>query len=247
MSKLPRAPLKEAVFEVRWPLQPDETGRQLTDPDYPFALGKFRDALKDCFPEHVAKFPQATPHHLFKHQVAHQFWQTGRKWPVTQLGPGIATVNDTEQNYDWEATFLPNVTIMLQALEKAYGPLSFNLLSLRYIDVVRIADYDFTTWEEFVQQHINFNFNYQFNTRGSLARFNFEQAFDLGESGFLNVSFSNGQNDVKEDVFIWQTAVVKKGHLNQEQVLSWLIEAHKCTSDLFKDICKKDFYASFGK
>src|SRR5690606_34121562 len=125
----------------RWPLQPDTSGQQLIDPEYAFALGKFQDALKDAFPHHVAKFPSEVPYQLLNYQTAHQFWQKNKQWPVVQLGPGIATVNDTEQNYEWKKTYLPNVETMLKALQKSYGKLVFKSLSLRYIDVVRVADY----------------------------------------------------------------------------------------------------------
>ncbi len=50
MSKLSNAPLQEVIFEVRWPLQPDESGRQLMDREYEMALGKFQAALKTDFP-----------------------------------------------------------------------------------------------------------------------------------------------------------------------------------------------------
>lgn len=247
MTKLTKAPLQEAIFEIRWPLQPDETGRQLVDLEYPFALGKFQDALKNDFPHHVAKFPNDIPHQLFNYQTIHQFWHQGKAWPVIQLGPGIITLNETEQNYEWEKTYLPNIKKTLWALEKSYGQLEFNLTSLRYIDVVRVADYGFVHWEDFVQKHINFRFHNQFDTRGKLVGFNFEQSFDLNDLGLLNVSFTSGQNNQKEDIFIWQTAVAIQGPTSQKEVLPWLGNAHKCASDLFKDICKEGFYASFNQ
>lgn len=247
MNKLPKAPLQEAIFEMRWPLQPDTSGQQLIDPEYAFALGKFQDALKDAFPHHVAKFPSEVPYQLLNYQTAHQFWQKNKQWPVVQLGPGIATVNDTEQNYEWKKTYLPNVETMLKALQKSYGKLVFKSLSLRYIDVVRVADYGKESWEDFVHEHINFSFRNQFDTRGRLARFHFEQAFDINELGLLNVIFSSGQNNKKEETFIWQTAVVRQDIMHMEEVLPWLEKAHDCTSALFKEICKNEFYANFSK
>ncbi len=247
MGKLPKAPLQEAIFEIRWQLEPDAGGRQLIDPDYAFALGKFQDALKDDFPHHVAKFPQDIPHQLLNYQTMHQFWRKDKQWPVVQLGPGIATVNDTEQNYDWQKTYLQNIKQTLGALEKSYGQIIFNSLTLRYIDVVRVEDYDFDNWRGFIQNHVNFRFDNLFNTRGELAGFNFEQSFNLNELGFLNISFTNSENNKKEDVFIWQTAVTKQGTVPQSKVQSWLNRAHECTSGLFKEICKKEFYDSFSK
>lgn len=247
MSKLPQAPLQEAIFEMRWPLQPDATGRNLEDRQYDFALGKFQDALKETFPFHVSKFPSELPHRMLNYQTMHQFWQDEKQWPVVQLGPGIATVNDSEQNYEWKQTYLPNIEKALSALMKSYNHLSFHSLSLRYIDVVKVEDYGFSNWSDFVSEHINFQFNNDFNTRGELIGLNFEQSFSLKELGYLNLNFSSGQNDKKEDIFIWQTAVSMQGSITEKEVLPWLNKAHDTTSALFKEICKKEFYGSFSK
>ncbi|MEX0965706.1 MAG: TIGR04255 family protein [Bacteroidia bacterium] len=246
MNKLPKAPLQEAIFELRWPLQPDSTGRQLIDAEYLFALGKFQEALKNKFPHHVAKFPSDFPHQLLNYQAVHQFWKEEDTWPVIQLGPGIATVNDTEKNYVWDKTYLPNIKTALEALKKSYGQLGFNSLSLRYIDVVRVADYGKESWEAFVEEYINFSFINRFHTRGKLQRFHFEQSFEMAGSGLLNVTFSTGLNNKKEDIFIWQTAVNRHEKTSNDEVISWLKNAHECSSAIFKEICKKEFYASFS-
>lgn len=245
MRKLPNAPLQEAIFEMRWPLQPDDSGRQLVDADYPLALGKFQEALKNDFPHHISKFPQDIPAQLLTYQTVHQFWQQNKKWPVIQLGPGIATLNDTDENYEWENTYLPNIQRVLDALTRGYGKLTFSMLSLRYVDVVLASDYKTDRWESFLHNSLNFTFENQFDTRGKLKNFNFMQAFDLEEQGLLNVSFRNAQNDKQEDIFVWQIAVEKNTNTDQKDVLNWLNEAHKHTSDLFKEICKDEFYASF--
>ncbi len=247
MSKLPNAPLQEAIFELKWQLQPDETGTQLIDPEFQFALGKFEHVLQMAFPHRVPKLPRQLPLHLLNYQAVYQFWKAKNTWPVVQLGPGILTVNDTEQNYEWANTYLPNIEKALDAIDKSYGVLSINSLSLRYIDVVRVADYGFTTWQEFVRKHLNFEFNNHFDTRGELAQFHIEQSFRLKDSGMLNLTFNSALNDRNEDVFIWQTAVSKQAEFKMADVKDWLTNAHDCTSQVFKDICKKEFYASFAK
>jgi len=247
MEKLTKAPLQEVIFEIRWLLEPDINGRQLLDPKYQFALGIFKDAVKENFPHHVARFPQEIPHQMLNYQTVHQFWHSEDQWPVVQLGPGIATVNDNEKNYEWEETYLPNIQYTLDALVKSYGQMVFNFISLRYIDVVRVADYGFTEWKDFVQKHIKFRFENHFDTRGELTALNFEQTFKLNDNSHLNVSFNSGKNNKKEDIFIWQTAVSKQGTFEAADIVPWLHIAHECTSDLFKEICKDKFYASFSK
>ena len=113
--------------------------------------------------------------------------------------------------------------------------------------MVRVEDYGFSNWSDFVSEHINFQFNNDFDTRGELTALNFEQSFSLDELGYLNLNFSSGQNDKKEDIFIWQTAVSMQGSISENEVLAWLNKAHDTTSALFKEICKKEFYGSFSK
>jgi uncharacterized protein (TIGR04255 family) len=245
MSKLPKAPLQEAICELKWQLQPDESGKQLIDPEFVFALGKFDKIIRQEFPFRVSKFPSQIPSHLLQYQAMHQFWKAENTWPVVQLGPGIVTVNDTEKNYEWSDTYLPNILKTLDALGNSYGNLQFNSLSLRYIDVVRVADYGFKSWEQFVHKHLNFEFNNRFDSRGELAQFHFEQSFEIKELGMLNLAFNNSLNNKNEDIFIWQTAVYRQSECKLDDIQAWLTRAHDCTSEVFKDICKNDFYASF--
>lgn len=248
LSRLPKAPLQEVIFEARWQLTPDASGKQLIDPRFHFALGKFQDLVKDDFPFAVEKFPKDVPHQLMAYQTMYQFWNSEKEWPVIQLGPGVITVNDTDKKYVWEDTFLPLIQKALGHLGKAYDSVSFEQYSLRYIDVVNVEDYGFDTWQEFVHQHVNFTFNNQFNTRGQLSSLQFNQVFDVPDVGQLSVSFSNGVNERKKPTFVWQIGVIQKEESATTAVVEkWLDKAHDCTSQVFKDFCKKDFYASFIK
>ncbi len=247
MSKLPNAPLQEVVFEVRWQLQPDDSGKQLIDSEYAFALGKFEASIAGDFPHRTSKFPDEVPHQLLNYQTVHQFWRGEGEWPVVQIGPGIMSVNDTDKNYDWQKTYLPLVKLALSALMKSYHQLNFISASLRYIDVVRVADYGFDTWEAFVRQNINFSFENRFDPKGKLTAFQFNQSFEQNKTGLTNVNFSSGKNGKEEDVFIFQTAVVQNKKMNEKEVIDWLQDAHNYTSSLFKDICKDEFYNSFTR
>ncbi len=247
MSKLPHAPLQEVIFEARWQLQPDDSGQQLIDREYEFALGKFQAAIVDDFPYHTSKFPRELPHQVLTYQTVHQFWRGPQQWPVVQIGPGIVSVNETEENYDWQKTFLPNVKQILDVLVESYGQLNFISASLRYIDVVKVADYGFNTWEEFVHNNINFSFKNHFDPQGKLSSFQFNQSFELNQSGLVNVNFSSSQNNKKEDIFVFQTAVVQTSNMRKQEVANWLETAHNYTSSLFKKICKDEFYNSFTR
>ncbi len=246
MTKLAKAPLQEVIFEVRWKLVPDATGRQLIDPDYQFALGLFKDEISNDFPNHVAKYPEELPPQLLSHKLMHQFWKGKNKWPVIQIGPGIMSINDIEKNYDWDTTYKPLIKKALDALFKSYPDISINVSSLRYIDVVRIEDYDFIGWEDFINRNINFSFQNNFKIQGRLNSIQINQSFDNSNSGILNINLSSGKNKKNEDIFIFQSSIVRQKVVNTEELMNWLEEAHKHTSELFKNICKKEFYATFS-
>lgn len=245
-DKLPNAPLQEVIFEVRWALQPNASGKQMIDPEFSFALGKFQDLIKNDFPVKVSKFPNDVPPQILGYQTMYQFWAGKKTWPVVQMGPGILSINDTEKNYIWDDNFYPLIKNVLDNLVKAYGKLEFIQCSLRYIDVVKVSDYGFDKWENFVQSNINFSFENNYNTRGPLKDFQFNQSFSINDLGVLTVNLSSGVSDKNETLFIWQNALTLKSSQSKDSLIHWVEKAHKCTSDVFKELCKEKFYGSFN-
>jgi uncharacterized protein (TIGR04255 family) len=246
LKKLPYAPLQEVIFEGKWELSLDTQTKAFIDPELQFALGKFKQSISQTFPVYKSKFPPDIPQQLLTHQPIHQFWTGEGVWPVLQLGPGIVTVNDTAKNYEWENVFFPLVKETLGNVRKAYdNEMNFILYTLRYIDVVNIQDYAFKNWQEFVMENINFQFKNGFATPGTLNNFRFEQAFEIPGIGLLEISLSNGQNNKKEDIFVWQTAVSGRNSINCDGLIDWLVDAHNNCSGIFKEICKEKFYGSF--
>lgn len=248
LSKLPKAPLQEVIFEARWQLNPDPSGKNWIDPQFDFALGKFQDLVKREFPETIEKYPKDIPNQFLAHQTMYQFWKSKDHWPVIQIGPGVLTVNDTDENYIWEDNYLPLIQRTLRNLEQAYDSIRFQQYSLRYIDVVDVEDYGFDSWQGFVQSHVNFSFENQFDTKGQLSSLQFNQVFNVPDIGQLSVAFSSGVNKKKKPTFMWQIGVLQQEVSADTVALEkWLDEAHDCTSQVFKDFCKKEFYESFIK
>lgn len=246
MKKLPNAPLQEVILEVKWNIPFNSGLRAFVDPGFDVALGRFQGAVEDKFPVVIRKFPQEIPYHILGRQTVYQFWTGEKVWPVLQLGPGILSVNDTEKNYEWKAKFLPLVKSAISDLCKAYQEdLKFESFSLRYIDTVRVGDYPFADWPSFVGDHLNIKFENLFNTRGKLKRISLEQMFELESGGHLQVVVSSGMNTKKEDVLIWQIAVIENIIAEKEAMISRIVSAHEVTSSVFKEICKTSFYDSF--
>jgi uncharacterized protein (TIGR04255 family) len=243
---LANSPLQEVIFEVKWELDFDIHTNTFVDNYYQFALGKFQQLNSNQFPVVKPKFPIEIPFQVLNYQTVFQFWNQEKKWPVLQLGPGILTVNDTEANYEWETVYFPLIKLALGNLEKAYdNELKYIEFSLRYIDVVKVGDYGFSDWGSFFEKNINFMFQNNFNTRGDIESFKLDQSFNLGENGVLKISFSNGKSDKMDEIFIWQTEVSCKKVIDKKGLLEWVNFAHGETSSIFKEICKKEFYASF--
>lgn len=248
MSKLPNAPLQEAIFEIRWDLDIDPGSGQLIDTGFQLAQGKLQDIAKEKFPEFSRKAPYGFPDQLFNYQVVNQYWTAEEIWPVIQLGPGIFTVNDTESSYDWPVTYFPLIKEALNWVVKAYGgQLKINSAALRYIDSVKINNYGFEgRWQDFVSQHFNFSFDNSFDTRGNMQGLNFNQLFELEDKSSLHISMNSGKyRKTDEDALIWQTAVSKVARFDKVTLLSWLENAHTTTSALFKEMTKPHFYDSF--
>jgi len=244
--KLPNAPLQEVIFELRWELERHEN--QQYDPDFDLAAGALHQLLKDDFSVVKKKVPANVPIEALPYQTIYQFWKGEAEWPVIQLGPGLLTVNETEENYEWESHYRPVVEDSLNKLKEAYGywPLVKSAM-LRYIDSVKVANYHFNDWFQFIRDHFNLNLENQFDTRGNLKSFYIQENFGLKEASDLQIILSNDKTkDGLEDVIIWQTAVYKEANLGIDDTMDWLTYAHDHTSSLFKEFLKQDFYDSFN-
>ena len=248
MAKLPKAPLQEAIFEVRWELDIDPSSNQQLDLGFSLAQGKLQEIVKEQFPVYKRKLPHGLPDQMLQYQAVNQYWCNNETWPVLQLGPGIFTINDTEKNYDWIQTYLPLINNAFDWVYKAYdGDIRIKSASLSYIDSVRLKDYGYEgRWQDFIQDHFNFSFVNSFNPRGLIKGVQFDQFFEMEDKSSLHVAMNSGKYRLtEEDAFIWQTAVVKNDRFEKDSLLRWVENAHSITSDLFREMTKPKFYASF--
>lgn len=101
MSKLPNAPLQEVIFEIRWALMPGKESGQIIDEGFELASGRLSTILEERFPYYKRIISQNIPDQLMHYNVVHQYWSGENKWPVIQLGPGIFTINCTDEEYFW--------------------------------------------------------------------------------------------------------------------------------------------------
>jgi uncharacterized protein (TIGR04255 family) len=247
LIKLPKAPLQEVIFEVKWDLDINPQANQLYDSGIEAAVGQLKSAVKDHFPVFKRRYPIDFPVQMLNYQVIYQYWKSEQIWPVLQLGPGIFSINDTDKEYTWSGTFFPLLKKSLSWLEDSYEKhLNYISSSLRYIDIIKIKDYNFTNWKDFVSNNLNFSFQNNFNTRGDLKLFQFSQVFDIGDSTDLQVIISNGRDAENNEILIWENNIISNQKLDITELIKWVESAHRSTSELFIELCSKDLYDSFA-
>ncbi len=99
---LKNKPLLEAILEIKWALSPhSENIGNGTDPHYKILLGRMFDKISDTgglYPIHEELPAARIPDEFAGHIVQHRFLVEAGGWPLIQLGPGILTLNETE-NY----------------------------------------------------------------------------------------------------------------------------------------------------
>ena len=248
MSKLPKAPLQEVIFEIRWALRPGNGSGQIIDEGFELASGRLSTIVEKDFPYYKRILPQDIPEQLLHYQAIHQYWKGEGKWPVLQLGPGIFTLNCTDEAYDWDSSFRGLVEKGIAWLMQSYKQtLNIRFVSLRYIDAIKVDDYGGIDggWQAFIKKHFNFEYNNQFDTRGRQKQIQINQAFDLDDGSDLQLQIADGTRN-NEKSLIWQTAILKKGSFDVKGLLAWADYAHSLMHELFQEMIKPDLYASFS-
>ncbi|NCT74898.1 MAG: TIGR04255 family protein [Chitinophagaceae bacterium] len=249
MSKLPNAPLQEVIFEIRWALKPDLRSGQILDEGYELASGRLSTIVEKSFPYYRRVLPQDLPEQLLPYQVVHQYWTGENKWPVLQLGPGIFTINCTDEAYDWEKGYRKLIEDGINWLMQSYKQaLNIRLASLRYIDAIKVDDYGGIDggWQSFIKNHLNFEYNNHFNTLGRQKQMQVNQTFELEDGSDLQLQIADAIRN-NQKALVWQTAIIKKAVFDVEGLLKWADYAHSITHDLFQEMIKPDLYASFSR
>lgn len=240
MSKLPNAPLIEVIFELRWQIKQKS---ELTK--YQYLIGDLYSSVKESYPLRESLVPPEVPIEILINNPVHRFRKAKDKYPLVQVGPGVLTLNTTDENYfwndfyGWADSFINSFFSVFPREEELFKP---NLL---YLDFFKFDFYN-NNVNEFVNDNFNIIFSQSFISETN-------NPFDLNigffnetEMGNLSVTLKKGKNSKQEDGIIMQTSLqCKESMSNSENLLSWLDKAHEFTSDLFKQITKGQLYESF--
>jgi uncharacterized protein (TIGR04255 family) len=240
-KELKNKPLVEAILELRWQLQGVHPQPQ-TDPHYKLLLGRLFDRMLPEYPEHEQLPTASIPDELVGHVVQHRFRVGPDRWPLVQLGPGIFSVNSTD-DYSWSA-FRPQVISAISKLYDAHpkvADLKVSNIILRYIDAVEFDHLSDNTFD-FLRDKLKLNVSLLanlFEGTGIESRPNgltLQCSFKCEKPrGIVNIRFATGQKS-NNPAIIWETQVESGGNDVPDMPRDfegWIDAAHEITDDWF--------------
>ena len=253
---LTNKPLVEAIFELRWELQQVEDAPMLLDPHYKVLIGALYERVKSSYPHHQ-QLPTATiPDEIAAHTVQHRFRAKPGGWPLIQIGPGIVTLNDTDE-YVWE-DFERRSAALIENLYWAYpDPESLRVrdVVLRYIDAVTLpgeGDDALVFLRDKLKLDARLCPSLFERTGVGQAPRELDLRFGFPSTrppGSISLRFTLGEKD-GELALIWHTVVAS---LNGDQfvpsssagILEWVTQAHELVDDWFFKLIEGDLERRF--
>jgi uncharacterized protein (TIGR04255 family) len=238
IKNLNNKPLVEAMFELRWGL--DGPPGMAVDPYYQMLIGLLFNAVKGNYP-HWERLPASKVPEGFAPYAPHHRFRAGvETWPLVQIGPGLLTVNDTE-DYEWE-TFFPRCSAVVDSLFGIYPDASEGLrifeITLRYIDadtLLNVSAVDFMR-----KLKLNVDVPKSLFDGGRIGRNSLGVGLSLAypalqPKGLFQISCNQGKKH-DQDAMIWQTQVVSRGTdapRQADSIKQWLQVAHETIHDWF--------------
>src|SRR5690348_12284707 len=227
------------------------------DPGFRIFMGRYYDRVKNRYP-HVVDLPASQiPEDMMAYTVRHQFWRGKQQWPVTQIGPGILTVNETE-GYLWNS-FRPHLTDAIRALFDLYPSeirrLVPSQVTLKYIDAVAFDPAQSKIpMLRFLRESLH--------TSVGVEPLLFENPKDADAPLGLNLSLTFNSNKPKGAVIltiangtredtpsiIWETNVIARGEgvpTSLDEFETWLEHAHATTDRWFFTLTRGELLKEF--
>jgi len=248
-QKLNRAPLIEAIVEIRWKARPQG------DPNYNLVIGKLSESFGD-YPEYQplnADVPVQLAAQM--HMVQHQFRAAPNGWPLIQVGPSIFTLNQTEA-YDWEGDFRQRAIAAVETFFKAYpksDALDIESTLLRYIDAIDL-DWEKENLLEFLDKKLKAKVTLPsslFTDTGvgpSPVALDFTSSFRCTEPrGLVHLRFASGQSRGKKSLIMETMVQSTEADVPQmpQGFAGWLEAAHGIPSTWFRLLTEGDLFRSF--
>lgn len=247
---LPQKPLVEAILEIRWDVDPEKG-----DPNYSIFVGSLYNFLASKYPYHEQLPSSMMPSQIATNIVQHRFRVTEGKWPLVQVGPGIVTLNDTD-NYTWR-DFSIRARYIVNSIYRAYpkpDELTVTSLVLRYIDA---DNHDYINEDSFDylkdKMKVNIALPQQLLRKQGVQKLpkglNFQVSFPtVKPRGAITLKLATGQHK-GENSIVWETIVRSAGDdlpAIPENFNAWLSSAHSLTDYWFFTLIEGELERKFA-
>ncbi len=240
MSRLPNAPLVEVVFELRWQIQ-DKSDLL----SFQYLFGDLYSELKNKYPVRESLTPPEIPLDVFINQPIYRYRIEKEKYPLYQIGPGILTVNTIDEVYFWDDFYKSSEEI----LDTFIGIGSFDKElkfkpSLLYFDFFPF-DFSSDNVHDFLNEKFNITFKQNFMDESIPTNLNLGFYYKT-KIGDIATTFQKGKNNKKNDGIVLRTKIDGLSYkLNKNDLLKWINDAHKLSSQSFKELTKGKLYETF--
>lgn len=256
---LKNKPLVEAIFEVRWRLKEVQPGIAV-DEDFPLVPGLLYERLRGTYPDHTALPIAELPPELGAQVPRFQFRTAGGSWPLVQVGPGIVTLNDTE-NYRWE-DFVSRIGELVEQLFDVYTTIGKRLeverLTLRYVDAI-----EFDYLHEDIVSYLNDKLKIQVGITPAVfekttitptpSRLALEMSFaSENPPGSITISLATGKRELPDKTprpaLIWHSHLTSDHRVAVEgkaDIMEWVESGHDLINGWFFTLIEGDLLEQF--
>ncbi len=253
-DKLQKAPLIEAIFELRWRPVVGDRNEDFPSRHHAYDLSSFLFTLAHClreagfsYTEHLT--PEFTP--PIAHQLRTRYRQEKSSYPCIQIGDGIFTVNQINDEYKW-GTFKSTILDALEIFARARDenrPLVEPRASLQYIDGISTDNFS-----EFIAEETRLVAEVEPELEGALegleklqcqsVSFGSELTNPAGSHLFISAE-PTLVNDQKSALIRYQIGGPLDGaplSTGTEEITAWLETAHKVLHNSFVETFTKNAY-----
>lgn len=244
MSKLPKAPLVEVIFEIRWNSQ---KANDLNE--FQMLLGSMYTKLERKYPTKINLRPDPNiPFGVFLGNPTHRF-QSQEGYPLFQLGPGVLSVNTVDKAYEWDK-FVETIKQVVEVFCELFHPSEQKAsFTLKYLDFFKF-DFPNNCLLDFVGNKLNIMISSNL-LKQRPKKFTFGTTYEIDNKIFslnintgINTADNNSVNGLIVESSITQNVNFSEIKLELDK---YLTDSHNYLGSFFKEMTKGDLYATFNQ